>query len=127
MDGDIVVGIDSHKDTHYAAVLTRGGRRLGARQFGATAQGYNELSEWVETFGTPASFGVECTGSYAAGLTRHLLERGMSVGLAVGRTMPSMRRWLLGTSSPEPTPSFRSRVPERWNRSECCFSRGSRQ
>ena len=79
MDGDIVVGIDSHKDTHYAAVLTRGGRRLGARQFGATAQGYNELSEWVETFGTPASFGVECTGSYAAGLTRHLLERGMSV------------------------------------------------
>ena len=44
-----------------------------SRAFPATAAGYRELLGWLEGFGTVELVGVEGTGSYGAGLTRHLL------------------------------------------------------
>jgi len=36
----IVGGVDTHADTHHAAVVLMNGRRLADRQFPATAAGY---------------------------------------------------------------------------------------
>jgi transposase len=73
----IVVGVDAHTDTHDAAVLDDCGRLLGTRTFAADAAGYRELTEWVQRFGAVVALGVESTGSYAAGLVRHLRAEGL--------------------------------------------------
>jgi transposase len=69
---EIVVGVDAHVDTHDVAVLDACGRLLGTRTFRADAAGYRELLSWVQRFGSIVALGVESTGSYAAGLVRHL-------------------------------------------------------
>ena len=44
-----------------------------------TAKGYGKLLRWAEGFGPIRCAGVEGTGSYGAGLTRHLKEAGIPV------------------------------------------------
>lgn len=75
----IVVGVDAHTDTHDAAVLGDCGRMLATRTFTADAAGYRELLEWAQRFGAISAFGVESTGSYAAGLVRYLRGEGLEV------------------------------------------------
>jgi transposase len=74
-----VVGVDAHTETHDAAVLDDCGRLLGTRSFPADAAGYRELLTWVQRFGPIATFGVESTGSYAAGLVRYLRAERLEV------------------------------------------------
>jgi len=69
----ITGGVDTHLDVHVAAALDERGAQLGVESFAATAAGYQELLGWLESFGTVELIGVEGTGSYGAGLTRHLL------------------------------------------------------
>ncbi|HEX3189096.1 MAG TPA: transposase [Streptosporangiaceae bacterium] len=52
---------------------------LGVREFPATAAGYADLLGWLGGFGTVALAGAEGTGSYGAGLTRHLAAAGIRV------------------------------------------------
>jgi transposase len=87
----IVVGVDAHIDTHDVAVLDECGRLLGTRTFPADAAGYCELLSWVKRFGSIVALGVESTGSYAAGLTRHLRSHGLEV-LEVNQPHPHTRR-----------------------------------
>ena len=87
----IVVGVDAHTDTHDACVLDDCGRQLGRRPFPADAAGYRELLTWVWRFGPIAALGVESTGSYAAGLVRHLRAQGLEV-LEVNQPHPHTRR-----------------------------------
>jgi len=75
----IVAGVDAHTDTHDAAVLDDCGRLLGTRTFPAVAAGYRELTAWVGRFGALGAIAVESTGSYAAGLVRHLRTEGLEV------------------------------------------------
>ncbi len=75
----IVVGVDAHTDTHDAAALDGCGRLLGTRTFAADAAGYRELLAWAEHYGQIVALGVESTGSYAAGLVRHLRAEGLEV------------------------------------------------
>lgn len=70
--GEVVGGVDTHKDTHTAAVLDAAGRVLGTEQFAATAAGYCRLLAWVQAQGTVLKIGVEGTGVYGAGLTEYL-------------------------------------------------------
>ena len=42
------------------------------------AEGYRDLEAWARTFGTVRAFGAEGTGSYGAGLSRFLHDRGLS-------------------------------------------------
>jgi transposase len=72
-----VVGVDAHTDTHDAAVLDDCGRLLGTRSFPADATGYRGLTDWIARFGPIVAIGVESTGSYAAGLVRHLRAEGL--------------------------------------------------
>lgn len=75
----VTAGVDTHKDTHAVAALDNNGRLLGVSEFSATAVGHRQLQRWLEEFGQVACIGVEGTGSYGAGLTRHLRAEGLQV------------------------------------------------
>ncbi|MEU1203416.1 IS110 family transposase [Streptomyces sp. NPDC005813] len=76
---DVLLGVDTHKDVHAAAVITVLGAALDGRSFPATADGYRQLLDWARSFGVLRRAGVECTGSYGAALTRHLRAEGIEV------------------------------------------------
>src|ERR1700733_11693237 len=75
----ITGGVDTHADTHVAAALDPVGGLLGVREFPATAAGYAGLLGWLGGFGTVALVGIEGTGSYGAGLARHVTAAGIRV------------------------------------------------
>ena len=75
----IAGGVDTHGDTHHAAVVLLNGARVADAEFPATARGYAQLLSWLRSFGRLWAVGVEGTGSYGAGLTRHLTEQGVRV------------------------------------------------
>lgn len=76
---EVTGGVDTHKDTHTAAALDQVGRELGCRQFPAGPAGYQQLHDWLRRFGPVTAVGVEGTGSYGAGLARHLHATGVTV------------------------------------------------
>jgi transposase len=72
-------GVDTHLEFHVAAALDERGGLLGVERFETTTRGYKKLLAWLEDFGPVALVGVEGTGSYGAGLTRHLHAEGIAV------------------------------------------------
>ena len=74
--GDVVVGVDTHKDQHVAVALDGLGGRLGELLVDATNDGYAELLAWSTTLGRVHGFGVEGCGSYGLGLARFLRRHG---------------------------------------------------
>lgn len=95
---EIAGGVDTHQDTHTAAVVDTAGRPLGDRQFPATATGYRRLLAWLRSFGTLLVVGVEGTGVYGAGLARHLAAEGVAM-VEVDRPDRKARRFA-GKSDP---------------------------
>lgn len=79
---EVVVGVDTHQLVHVAAVIDHRFGRLGDREFAATTAGFDALVAWASTYGSVTAFGVESTGSYGAGLTRHLLTHGAGAAKA---------------------------------------------
>jgi hypothetical protein len=47
----VVGGVDSHADTHHAAVLDENGLLLGTASFDVSSAGYRELLAWLASFG----------------------------------------------------------------------------
>ena len=86
----LIVGVDSHKNNHQAAVLDEKGALLGNESFAATTSGYHQLEAWLATMGEIDRVGMECTGSFAAGLTRFLRERDVEVLEASAPVQPQM-------------------------------------
>jgi transposase len=72
-------GVDTHAEVHVAAVIDHVGRELGHQSFPTTPAGYLELQLWLMSHGTLSVVGVEGTGTYGAGLTRHLTAGGIKV------------------------------------------------
>ena len=72
-------GIDTHKETHTAALLDAAGTLLDTTTVPTTRAGYQELLEWLQRHGSVQAVGVEQTGSYGAGITRLLTEHGIEV------------------------------------------------
>ena len=72
-------GVDTHADTHVAAALDPVGGLLGVQEFPVTPAGYARLLGWLGGFGTVALVGIEGTGSYGAGLARHVTAAGIRV------------------------------------------------
>jgi transposase len=62
-----------------AVALDGLGRRLGELNVPTTVKGYQKLLHWAQGFGPVCCAGVEGTGSYGAGLARHLKAAGISV------------------------------------------------
>jgi transposase len=75
----ITGGVDTHADMHVAAALDPLGGLRGVREFPATSAGYADLLRWLGGFGPVGLVGVEGTGSYGAGLARHLAAAGVRV------------------------------------------------
>jgi transposase len=76
---DVTGGVDSHADTHHAAVIDQRGRLLDSSEFPATARGYQQLAAWLRRHGQLGQVGIEGSGSYGAGLTRYLQACGISI------------------------------------------------
>jgi transposase len=75
----VVLGVDTHRDAHVAAVLSVTGAVLATDEFPATAAGYRDLLKWARKSGAVRRAGVEGTGSYGASLSRYLLAQGVDV------------------------------------------------
>jgi transposase len=84
-------GVDTHADSHVAAALDGTGGLLGVSEFPATPAGYARLLGWLQGFGTVCLVGIEGTGSYGAGLARHVTAAGIRV-VEAGRSDRQDRR-----------------------------------
>jgi transposase len=77
----LVVGVDTHSDTHTAAICDRVGQALTVRQFTADPDGYAALRAWAGTQGGDArlAWAIEGTRHYGLGLARYLTAAGEHV------------------------------------------------
>jgi transposase len=91
-------GVDTHADVHVAAAIDENGGLLGIESFPTDEAGYRSLTDWLCGFGPVIRVGVEGTGSYGVGLTRHLHREGIVV-VEVDRPDRQKRR-KLGKSDP---------------------------
>lgn len=74
---DAVIGVDTHKHTHTAAVVAAGtGAELEVLTAPADPEGYDAFVELANRHGGLRAWAIEGTGGYGAGLARHLRERG---------------------------------------------------
>lgn len=97
-ENEVILGVDTHLDTHVAAVIGHAGKLLGTLATPTNATGYLKLLAWARSLGCVRRAGVEGTGTYGAGLARVLREQGIEV-LEVNRPDRSKRR-LKGKSDP---------------------------
>jgi transposase len=98
----IVGGVDTHKDLHVAAAVDAHDHVLGTASFPAARHGYKNMLAWMRSFGEVARIGIECSGTYGAGLLRYLLQsrittlevtsRDRTVRRKRGKETPSMLR-----------------------------------
>jgi transposase len=87
----VIVGVDTHKHIHVAVAIDQHGARLGDLAVSADTGGYTQLKQWARALGRIDRFGIEGTGSYGAGVTRHLHEAGVAI-VEVDRPDRSDRR-----------------------------------
>jgi transposase len=89
--GHVVVGVDTHKHIHVAAVMDTIGGILATLTIATDTGGFKQLLEWAASFGRVLAFGVEGTGSYGATLTSFLRRHGHKV-VEAGRADRRLRR-----------------------------------
>jgi transposase len=93
LDGEVILGVDTHADTHAAVLLDLLGRPVASRTVRATSRGNRELLAWARRRGTLRRAGVEGTGSYGASLA-HLLTLECVEVIEVTRAARKDRRHL---------------------------------
>lgn len=74
--GGLVVGVDTHKDSHSAALVDELGGLVAAVDVSANRYGYRRLLQWACSHGGKRCWVVEGTGSYGAGLANFLAGKG---------------------------------------------------
>jgi transposase len=99
-DVDLAVGVDTHRDTHTAAVCDGRGRVLSQLKAAATPGGYSELLAWANAAanGRQLVWAIEGTHHYGLGLARHLAAAGQQVA-EIGST-PHLGKRKAGKSDP---------------------------
>lgn len=75
----VIGGVDTHKDIHVAAVVDEVGRILGVESFPNDTRGFRQMRAWMARHGEIDRVGIEGTGSYGAGLAKHLARVGVEV------------------------------------------------
>ena len=80
-DADLIIGVDTHLDTHTAAICDARGRAVSQLQVPATTAGYEQLLAWVRSAARDRQvvWAVEGTRHYGLGLARHLTSQGQQV------------------------------------------------
>lgn len=99
MPSRITGGVDTHLDSNVVAALDERGGLLGVENFDTTPAGYTDALNWLRSFGEVELVGVEGTGSYGAGFTRHLHRHQVAV-VEVDRPNRQRRR-RRGKSDPQ--------------------------
>lgn len=89
--GHVVIGVDTHKHVHVAAVMDTIGGILATLTITTDNGGFKQLLEWAPGFGKVLAFGIEGTGSYGATLTSFLRRHGHKV-VEAGRPDRRSRR-----------------------------------
>ena len=81
LQADLVVGVDTHLDTHTATICDARGRAVAELKAPATTAGYTELLAWVRSAAgdRQVAWAVEGTRHYGLGLARYLAARGEQV------------------------------------------------
>jgi transposase len=70
---EVVIGVDTHKHTHTAAVVAAAtGQTMVTMTVAATPGGYQQLLELAGRQPSRRIWAIESTGGYGAGLTRFL-------------------------------------------------------
>lgn len=59
----VFVGVDTHADTHHAAVIDTLGAHLSDQGFPVTSAGYGALCQWASSYGAVQAVGIDRTGS----------------------------------------------------------------
>jgi transposase len=77
VQNEVILGVDTHLDTHVAAVISHAGQLLGTLSIPTSAAGYLKLLEWALSWGCVRRAGLEGTGTYGAGLAFMLREHGL--------------------------------------------------
>ena len=75
----VIGGVNTHKDLHVSAVVDHRDRVLGTASFPTTRHGYRLMLAWMRSFGDLQRVGVECSGSYGAGLLRYMQAAGVEI------------------------------------------------
>ncbi|GHA65016.1 hypothetical protein GCM10010372_75970 [Streptomyces tauricus] len=91
MSGHVVIGVDTHKHVHVAAVMDTIGGILATLTIPTDTGGFQQLLDWATSFGKVLAFGVEGTGSYGATLASFLRRAGHKV-VEAGRPDRRLRR-----------------------------------
>jgi transposase len=90
---DYVIGVDTHRDRHSAAILASNGGLVDEISAAADEVGYTALLRWARGRATTRRvWAIEGTGSYGAGLAAFLELRGervVEIGRRVRRSGPS--------------------------------------
>jgi transposase len=76
--GHVVIGVDTHKHVHVAAVMDTIGGIRDTLTIPTDTGGFRQLTDWEGSFGNILAFGVEGTGFYGATLTSFLTPCGRS-------------------------------------------------
>lgn len=77
---EFVVGVDTHKASYTAAVVSRAGAELEALAVASDAFGHQKLLAFAKRAGMGSRlWAIEGTGSFGRGLTTFLLEQGEAV------------------------------------------------
>ena len=120
-------GVDTHGQSHHAAVIDHLGRQLGDREFPTSPAGYGALGEWLQGHGELDRVGVEAPAPTVPGWLGISVRQGCSSSRSTaridGRGGPtaSRIRWtpirLLGLRCPVLPRSCRSYATARSRRS----------
>lgn len=67
LPAEVILGVDTHRDVHAAALVDELGRLIASEIFPTTRRGIRALFRGAQDLGTVHRAGVEGTGSYGAG------------------------------------------------------------
>lgn len=93
----VIGGVDTHTETHHAALVTDTGQHVADQEFETTPAGYARLVGFLTSHGQLVRVGVEGTSSYGAGLLSVLQAAGIEVVEVIRPTRTQRRR---GKSDP---------------------------
>jgi Transposase len=89
---DVVIGVDTHKNTHTAAAVAAAtGAKLDELTIGTDSDGYAALLTWAQSHPGDRVWSLEGAGGYGAGLARFLAAAG-EVVLELDRPVRAARR-----------------------------------
>ena len=75
----IAVGVDTHKEQHFAVAVDELGQLLGEITVTADLAGYRSMADWLGELEGQVLVGIEGAGSFGAGLCEYLQAEGVEV------------------------------------------------